>query len=237
MNRGFNAVLNGLNYLADTVRRYLPQQGFVVTFSGVDGAGKSTIIAEVSHNLEKQYRRKVKVLRHRPSLLPIISAWRHGKEKAEQLSVAKLPRQGKNSSQLSSLLRFGYYYADYLMGQFYVQLRYVMQGYVVLYDRYYFDFINDSIRSNIILPASFTTNGYRFLLKPRFNFFLYAHVEEILKRKQELDATTIEQLTAKYKRLFEELGNRYHNSSYQPVLNIDKTTTVSHIFNQMAIAI
>ncbi|MBK6497177.1 MAG: hypothetical protein IPG00_03010 [Saprospiraceae bacterium] len=38
------------------------------------------------------------VLRHRPSILPIISAWKHGKEKAEAISASKMPRTGNNKA-------------------------------------------------------------------------------------------------------------------------------------------
>ena len=44
----------------------------------------------------------------------------------------------------------------------------------MLYDRYYFDFINDGRRSNINLPARFTQALYAFDNKPKLNLFLYA---------------------------------------------------------------
>jgi thymidylate kinase len=236
-NQGVEGLLNRCQYLWDTVRSLMPRPGFVITFSGVDGAGKSTIIAEVSKGLEKECRRRVKVLRHRPSLLPIISAWRYGKTEAEQKAITTLPRQGKNKSRVGSLLRFAYYYADYLVGQLYVQVRYVMRGYVVLYDRYYFDFIHDSRRSNIDLPPSLTSLGYALLIKPRFNFFLYATADEILRRKQELDAATIEQLTRNYLGLFERLGNRYGYARYRPILNNNKSYTVASILGQLRLVL
>ena len=111
---------------------------------------------EIRQKIEKQLRMPVVVLRHRPSILPIISAYTMGKEAAEQKAASTLPRQGKNNSTLSSLLRFAYYYTDYVLGQFYIQVKYVLRGKVVVYDRYYFDFINDSKRSNISLPNWFT---------------------------------------------------------------------------------
>lgn len=207
VNSGFKSLKNKLVYLFDSAYKLLSRRGMVVTFSGVDGAGKSTIIERVRYEYDKKLRRRVVVLRHRPSVLPILSAWTKGKVKAEQDSANTLPRQGTNQSVVSSLLRFAYYYTDYLAGQFYVYMRHVLRGDIVLYDRYYFDFINDSVRSNIRLPESVLRAGYFFLMKPDYNFFLYADADTILARKQELDKQTISVLTRKYLTLFKKLGS------------------------------
>lgn len=233
-NQGINRWLRLGRYLLDTVKDRTQGHGQIVTFSGVDGAGKSTVIEQVRHTLEKKFRKKVVVLRHRPSLLPILSAWKAGKTVAEQAAATRLPRQGDNHSIGSSILRFAYYYCDYLIGQFYVQLRYVWSGYVVLYDRYYFDFINDSIRSNIRLPQRWMKAGYPLLLKPDVNFFLYASPEVILKRKQELDAPTIQSLTSAYLDLFAQLG-RPRPSRYVALENIDLNNTVSTIISKLTL--
>jgi thymidylate kinase len=232
-NCGFLGVKNKLNYWMDTIRGCFAKKGFIVTFSGVDGAGKSTVIEHVKHELEKRNRRKVVVIRHRPSLLPILSAWTKGKQQAEQEAAQKLPRQGDNKSPISSFARFAYYYSDYIIGQFYVYLRYVCNGYVVLYDRYYFDFINDSKRSNIQLPKAFVTAGYQWLLKPNFNFFLYASPETILLRKQELDKATIQGLTQDYIALFRKLDTTPH-VGYFTLENIDLQTTIHTVMSKIS---
>lgn len=229
-NRGWKGLKNKLFYYVDTIRSFFQNGGLVITFSGVDGAGKSTIIEYIKYKLEKNLRKDVIVLRHRPSILPIISALRHGKEKAEAISVSKLPRTGQNKNLLSSLLRFGYYYIDFILGQFYVYVKYVMRGKVVLYDRYYFDFINDGKRSNILLPTSWVKFGYRFLLKPDLNYFLYAETGTILARKQELDIQTIETLTSDYKNLFEHYANIYTSSDYISIANEKLDDTLSILF-------
>jgi thymidylate kinase len=218
-NRGWKGLKNKLFYYLDTIRSFFQNGGLVITFSGVDGAGKSTIIELVKHKIEKNLRKDVIVLRHRPSILPIISALRHGKEKAEAISVSKLPRTGQNKNLLSSMFRFGYYYIDFILGQFYVYVKYVMRGKVVLYDRYYFDFINDGKRSNILLPTSWIKFGYRFLLKPDLNYFLYADANTIISRKQELDINTIKSLTAEYKNLFTAFSKTYDKGGYFSIKN------------------
>ena len=226
-NRGFNHFKNIFNYLKDS----FAEKGFVITFSGVDGAGKSTVIAEVSELIEKRYRRPVKVLRHRPSLLPILSVWTKGKKKAHEDAVNSLPRQGNNRNSISSLLRFGYYYTDYILGQFVIYTKYILRGKIVLYDRYYFDFIADAKRSNIQLPKSVTETGYQFLMKPEFNFFLYAAPERILTRKKELSYHSICDLTSEYSALFSKLERKNRKVKYLTIENNDLDMTLGTIMN------
>jgi thymidylate kinase len=228
-NKGLNFLKNTINYCSDTIKNIFKKNGFVVTFSGVDGAGKSTVIENIALRIEKQFRKPVVVLRHRPSVLPILSVWSKGKEKAHQDTISSLPRQGQNSSFLSSLFRFSYYYFDYLFGQFVIYFKYILRGYVVIYDRYYFDFINDGKRSNIVLPKNISKFGYHLLLKPKYNFFLFADANIILKRKQELNKETIESLTKEYTQLFQSLQSKSHSSVYMPIDNIDLETTLNKI--------
>jgi thymidylate kinase len=233
-NRGLKGFMNWFNYQIDLIREIMSAHGMVITFSGVDGAGKSTVIENLKQRIEKQLRKRVVVLRHRPSLLPILSAWTKGKAVAEKEAASKLPRQGENKSKISSLLRFGYYYSDYLIGQWYIMFKYVLRGYVVLYDRYYFDFINDSRRSNIELPSFITQFGYMLVKEPDLNFFLYAKPELILSRKKELDKNTIEELTTKYLELFSKLNKKRIVQKYIPIENIELDITLRTIMGKMS---
>lgn len=232
-NKGFVTVLNRIAYVREMISSMKQEKGFLVTFSGVDGAGKSTIIETVKHELEKTHRRRVVVIRHRPSILPIISAWKYGKKGAEERSVSTLPRQGKNSGKLSSLIRFVYYLSDYVFGQWWIYFRYVRKGVIVLYDRYYFDFINDSRRSNIALSPAFTERFYSLIKKPEFNFFLWAPPEVILRRKQELNQQTIEGLTTQYMQLFDRLQKRDSTSVYRCIENLEIGATVELIMRNV----
>ena len=227
-NKNIRGLLNRVRYTIDSLKSFVNRHGMVITFSGVDGAGKSTIINHVKEKLEKKYRKKVVVLRHRPSVLPILSAWVHGKEQAEKKSAATLPRQGTNKNYISSLLRFSYYLVDFLFGQFVIWFKYVLRGHIVLYDRYYFDFIEDPKRSNIHLPKWFCKLFYRLIYKPQLNVFLYAQAEEIIKRKQELSIEDIVQLTSSYKGLFQEFSKRYQEK-YVAIENTDLQNTLDTI--------
>lgn len=231
MNKGVTRLINSFHYIIDSLKQFIMQKGLIITFSGVDGAGKSTIIEKVKYEIEKKLRKQVVVIRHRPSLLPILSVWTKGKEKAHEDVISRLPRQGGNKSTISSFIRFSYYYADYLFGQFYIYFKYVLRGKVVLYDRYYFDFINDGKRSNIQLPKSITKFGYKFLLQPDINIFLYADPDVILARKKELTKETIVSLTQNYLSLFKQLGGR-SKKKYIAIENLELDNTLGRIMDE-----
>lgn len=219
-NHGLSAYNNKLSYFIDSLRKVLRRDSLTLTLSGVDGAGKSTLIAGLKERLEKKYRKNIVVLRHRPSLLPILSSFILGKGKAEQRAAEKLPRQGQNNSYISSYLRFFYYLLDYFIGEAYIWFRHKSRGKVILYDRYYFDFISDPKRSNLRLHPAFTKAMYKWISKAELNIFLYAPVEEILSRKQELNETEIQTLSQSYRELFEEFDQKY-KQQYVNVNNLD----------------
>lgn len=233
-NKGIQGIQNKLSYLWDCLRSLLTGGGMVVTFSGVDGAGKSTLIELLRERIEKQMRKPVVVLRHRPSIFPILNAGRVGRKKAELDVLQHLPRKGTNRSLISSFFRFLYYYIDYLIGQYWVKFFYTNRGYVVLYDRYYFDFIKDAKRSNIELPQKILKLGYSFLMKPRHNFLLFADAEQILLRKQELDKSTINQLTFGYKTLFHGLAKSSTKGMYYQLENFRLEETLDKVYSTIA---
>lgn len=216
-------------YIRDLLRRLLHGKGMVITFSGVDGAGKSTVLNASAEAIGATYRRKVKVLRHRPSLLPILSSIRHGRKKAEMHAAERLPRQGNNRNFLSSLLRFYWYYFDYLVGQWYVWARYERRGYVVLYDRYFYDMIADPERSNFRLPRPLVRMSGRLIRKPTLNFLLTADEQVILQRKAELKAGEIDMLTKRYRNLFVEMAEAKNKARFIVLHNKSIQTSIDRI--------
>ncbi len=227
-NKLINIINNTFNYLIDSSKQFFQRKGMTITFSGVDGAGKSTVIEKIKFEIEKKMRRKVVILRHRPSLLPILSVWVKGKEKAHLDVINALPRKGKNKSVISSFFRFAYYLTDFIIGQFYIYVKHLSRGHIVLYDRYYFDLISDSRRSNIDLPKSILKAGYTLLMEPELNFFLFANSKIILKRKQELDSITIGALTTSYLNLFNDLKET-SESKYVTIENVNLEETLGKI--------
>lgn len=224
-NRGFGGLRNQYFYYRDVFRRRQP----TITFTGVDGAGKSTMLYEFKQLLTEKYRREVVIIRQRPSILPILSSFKYGKKGAEERAANTLPRQGTNKSKVSSLLRFLWYYSDYVVGQWYVEWKYNRRGRVLLYDRYYYDYIVDSRRANISLSPKWIKALFALVFKPELNVLLYAKPEVILARKQELSGEVIEDLTRKMLGLFEDCSQRYRDSTFLPIENIELSESLHTI--------
>jgi len=161
-------------------------------------------------------------------MLPILSAIKYGKQKASEKSMEVLPRTGTNKSKISSYIRFSYYLIDYILGQWLIYFKYTRKNIIVIYDRYYFDFINDSRRSNIDLNKNFVKFFYHLILKPDLNIFLYASPKVILSRKKELDVETIKMLTNDYLSLFDEYSKN-KKQIYKSIENINITETLNEV--------
>jgi hypothetical protein len=102
----------------------------------------------------------------------------------------------------------------------------------VLYDRYYFDFIVDSERSNIRLNKGIIKKLYAFVYKPKLNILLWADPASVYSRKKELEPDTIFSLTNDYKKLFTAYNSKYEHSKYQTIENKDLDQTVSSIMKE-----
>lgn len=219
-----------VNYGVDTLRDRTLRRGFIVTFSGVDGVGKTTIIENVSEKLRTKYRKEVVLLRQRPKMLPMLSSFKYGSNtKAEEHSDSDNPNHVTEKSTVSSYLRFAYYYLDYFFGQFYIHLRYVVPGKVVIYDRYYFDLINHSERNNFVVNRKLVKWLYRPIIKPALNIYLNAAPDEIFRRKRELDIHEIETLSNKYVTLFSEYAKHQNEPRYVIHRNEEVAKTVEEI--------
>lgn len=218
------------NYLIDTLTDKASRRGFIISFSGVDGVGKTTVIGGVQKRLGEKYRKEVVLLRHRPKVLPMLSTLKYGsKRKAEANAECSNPNLVTPKTKLSSYLRFGYYYLDYIIGQFYVHVRYVMAGKIVLYDRFYFDMINHPERNNMVVHPRFARWLYQPILKPALNVYLNASSEQIFYRKRELSIREIDDLSRKYVSLFHELAKKNGKSMYVLHRNEDVDQTVQEI--------
>lgn len=203
------------------------RKGTIVSFSGVDGAGKTTVLRLLKESLELSGH-KVVELRCRPSVLPILSSIVLGKEKAERRSINNLPRTGGNNSTISSFIRFLYYLADYFFGSIVIYFRYTYKGYYILYDRHFYDLIVDPRRYNLSFKSDWTKFFLKFINQPNINIFLYASPEKILSRKEELSKEDILELTQSYIELFDSLSKKYNNI-YCCIENNEIQDTISSI--------
>ena len=114
-------------------------------------------------------------------------------------------------------------------------LKYILRGKIVVYDRYYFDFINDAKRTNILVNKKVATALYCFVIKPKLSIFLYADVETILTRKQELNAADIYEMNKNYNSLFTALKLNSKKSRYTCIENNKLDNTIAAVLKEVAI--
>jgi len=182
--------------------RVIKKNGVIISLSGIDGAGKSTVMDYFSKNSNNYFPKgKIKTFYWRPFLLPRLSTLLHVQGQKENINVEG--RRTLNVSLLHMLkyyIKYFYYVVDFLLGKlkyFYVS----HTGGIVIFDRYHID--------NIIYPERF---GFKINIKimrffdkyiipqPDILFFVVADTNILLSRKQELSSQEIDNQKNEYKK-------------------------------------
>ncbi|MEH6587346.1 MAG: hypothetical protein V7720_12355 [Halioglobus sp.] len=198
--QGVAAYPRSLRFVAFRVRDWLRPHGVFLSVSGPDGSGKTTVIDMVITQLGAIYGDNAVHYAHfRPSILPRIA---EVAKKARTIETVDenydQPHRAKPSGLAGSVARLGYYWLDYIGGYFRTVRPVLKRRQVMLFDRYYYDMIADSLRSRILLPMPLLRFMGRLLPLPRYAFFINVDPEEIYRRKQELTMKRIVQLNQRY---------------------------------------
>jgi thymidylate kinase len=180
----------------------------IIGFSGPDGAGKTTVIDKIIESFNPIWSKSAVLMHSRPLLLSNIG------EAALSVGLKKdvdrdytIPHRGGKTSIASSLLRLSYYTLDYLLGYALKIWPKRFRRRLIIFDRYYTDFITDSRRSRIHLNTKFLYYwGKLFIPKLQYNILLTAEADIILARKQELDKKGIEDINLKLNYLSSKKG-------------------------------
>jgi thymidylate kinase len=173
----------------EVVRRSVRPRGSMISVIGPDGSGKSTFIdllqGELSRILVKE-RRDVCILHFRPNLFPNLKKLLAGRKYDEREENFTSPHRAEPAGVVSSFFRITYYWLDYLLG-YWLRLRNrCVAGKVYIFDRYFYDFIVDPLRSRINLPKWLRMFFLRMTPEPDIVFFLNSDAAVIYARKQEL---------------------------------------------------
>ncbi len=197
------------------IHKKYPCNGFLITFSGIDRSGKSTVLKMLATLISNKYHRKVMVLKY-SSFFNAATLSKTTEGNREKLPVS----DKRKKSQFRSYMRFSKYFLHFIFVQWKVWFKYRLKGYIVLYDRYYFDLIADPGLFDFEINNRLARFSYHFVFKPRLNIFLYSPPSEIIKRNTLLDEETIEMVTDNYISYFHDLSLRKTNSRYLSVENI-----------------
>lgn len=199
----------GILLLYHNLRRLMIPSGYYITFCGLDGAGKTTLINILNDLFVKVLKNKKVYLGYwRPYVLPEIREL-FGKKNSKE-SLTKDTQSNVSSRQpkgvIISLFKLIYYWLDYVMGKFkFLDIR--NKGGFVLFDRHYLDMIVHPNRFEMNLPKFLLRFVYRLTPKSDLSFFFWASPEIIHSRKVEFSKNEIISQTQAY---IKE-GRRIHN--------------------------
>lgn len=171
--------------------------GFTVAFLGTDGSGKSTLIESVTAPIGRMLHSKVHYEHLRPNMLPSLARLA-GKPQKEGPTTD--PHGGKVAGRISSLVRFAYYYVDYVVGywlKIYPIL--VKRPSMVFFDRYYYEYMIDPRRCAVRLPRGWARFWSWFIPKPDLILCLGGDPEKIYARKPETSLEEVQRQVAELK--------------------------------------
>jgi hypothetical protein len=220
-------------YTYDTVVQLFKGGGFICTLSGVDGVERVKVLQDLSRKLETKFRKEVVVLTFRPGILPFLTNLKTKQGQSVRNGISSSRRKSRKSA-IGSWGKFLYCLTDYVIGQFYIKFKYSWRGKIVIYDRFYFDFINESGRSNLRLNRAMMKWFYRLLIKPKMNVYLYAKADVKLVGDNNLNRQDASVLNKKFFDLFKEYSNKY-KGKYVTIENHNREDAIQQILQELSL--
>lgn len=186
-----------LKFLMANIMRILKPSGYLLAFTGLDGAGKTTVIHHLENLFVETFKKKKVVSEYwRPYVIPELKKVANlssNKDDSIPLEAEEREPRGK----LISLIKLGYYVFDYILGALkYLKCRNL--GGVVLFDRHYLDLIIHPQRFEMNLPKSIFRIAFKLIKKPDLTFFFWASPDVIHSRKVEFSKEEIIKQTELY---------------------------------------
>lgn len=211
-------------------KRFLKKRpGYVICILGTDGSGKSTIIDAITPIFNEGFHNGVVYNHLRPNLIPDLGILLGKKEKQEAGVVNNDPHSLKPSGFGVSIIRWGYYMIDYTVGYFKNVWSVIhTKSKVFIFDRYYYDYYIDQLRTRTSLPQWILKIGDLFVPQPDLILCLGGDSEKIYKRKPE---TSLEEVDRQNKVLKFFCDNRKN------AIWIDTTITKQESINASYLAI
>ena len=185
-------IADDLHYkLFDLKRRFeriVHPTGLFIVLLGVDGAGKTTI----AESLKDRYTTAFRRIDHYHSRVRVLKDISQLKKDATPVDVSDPHGKKKKAGKLTSIVKFGYYFLDFLIGNVKIIIAKIKST-LVLVERYYYDYSIDKVRYNLNLSDGFLSFFGHFILKPDIIFILTGDSQKLLERKHEITLDEIDE--------------------------------------------
>ena len=159
-------------------------RSIVISFMGVDGSGKSTLIELLKKNLKNKFR-KIKYIHLRPYLILL-----------DKSTVQATPHKTKNTWPiLFNFFRILYWLTIY---RFFFYLFVNNSKQLIIFDRYAHDLLIDPIRYKFNLPSGITKFILNLFPNPSLWVVLNAPIKVLEKRKKELPTKELKKQIRSY---------------------------------------
>lgn len=173
--------------------RILSPPGVLIAVVGTDGSGKSTVLDRLVDRLEPIFGRTEKA-HLRPRLLPDISriSGRDGSSGSSNTQT-----HVRSPGFVGSLIRWCYYWIDYLVGFQLVFRPKLARKTAIFVDRYFYDFEFDHGQKNVKLPRRIIRGLQSLLPKPDVVVRIDTDTQMVLERRgAEVDSDEIDRQRA-----------------------------------------
>ncbi|MBT5491656.1 hypothetical protein HOK00_05075 [bacterium] len=202
--------------------------GLLIVLMGPDGSGKSSL----AEKIKKVYAEKIfngcDIEYSRPNILPPLNnIFSLFKRKRTKPKVYDLNTNDKVSSFKGSL-QILYYTLDFFIGGIVMKLR-LSRGKLIIYDRYFYDYIIQSYWDNLSLKMKYMCLS--FVKSPNLNIFLDALPHNIVARKPELKIDVIKDQQTRISNL--KLKNSVIRIDTNDNMDISANEIFHEIFNHI----
>ena len=181
--RPFRTAAVILHKLVDMVAMYWRPPGRLWTFSGPDGAGKTTVLDLLQPLAQRRVVVAVDRLHTRPFIIPRLAGLLPPSRRVEALTVRQYE---KRLGVLKSVIRLTILIVDLQLGYWLKVRPMLARGHLVVFDRYYQDYFVDSRLRGISLPSSILQQCARLVPHGHRHVYLIASAEVLETRKKEL---------------------------------------------------